>query len=114
MDWLAIPTWYGACVEWLWRRGFAIGFWETSAEKFLAQMREFNPSRDFYWIAGGDATSRKSGIGGPHVCVYLNDQLWHDPNPERTGIVNIHAAFLIDRRLRIVTSPELFQGRPVQ
>ena len=89
--------WYAECNRWLIQRGFRIGFWEMELPGFVHEMRRLNPNRDFYWIAGGTCPPRKSNPGGPHVCVYLNDRLWHDPNPERTGLIKTDCAFLVNR-----------------
>lgn len=64
----------------------------SDVEAHLAHAREFAPFVP--WIAGG--MSRR----GPHACVYLGDQLLHDPYPHgRTGLHRIEDAVFLVRAL---------------
>lgn len=68
-------TWYKELISWLGKRGLAplTQRFPGDPESFMAWVRVAAPN--IPWIAGGP-TNR-----GLHSCVYVGDQLVHDPNP---------------------------------
>lgn len=64
-------NWYGKLVKWLRVRGW-----------ILSQIKGHLNNGEFYFVIG------ESQRGNSHICIYRNSELYHDPHPDRTGLVN--------------------------
>lgn len=85
-------TWYNEFIKWTHARGLAplTQMFPGDPDNFMSWVRKCAPR--IPWIAGGP-TER-----GMHCCVYIGDQLAHDPNPlhGRNGLDDVEqATFLL-------------------
>lgn len=62
-------TWVGAAVKFLSEKGYEWGSLEGHTS-------------GYYLVVG------KSVRGVNHVCIYKDGKLWHDPHPDRSGLVS--------------------------
>lgn len=74
--------WFLEFARWLHRRGYA------PVPIVPTDERIWRPN--LFGIAGGTCrTSQESRRGLAHACVYYGGELAHDPNPERSGLLEV-------------------------
>jgi len=76
--------WFERFVEWCGNRGWRSAYLLVGIDWARLHLRQ-----DVFWIASGLCPPRKNGEQALHCCVYQYDKLWHDPNPERSGLVEV-------------------------
>lgn len=79
-------TWYHEMIRWL--RPLGLAPWSVTLDGDIPQWFD-EQLPDIPWIATGPCLRDQVYPNLMHCCVYIGNQLFHDPHPCRAGLINV-------------------------